>query len=81
MFSLICRHYIKGKHNKGIGFWSHDKARAHKGDMRIGKTPKKLDSICCTQRRETNADTLKQQRPIGEGDQELEKRLVWEELI
>jgi hypothetical protein len=27
--------------------------------MRIGKTPKKLDSICCPQCRETNADTLK----------------------
>jgi hypothetical protein len=27
--------------------------------MRIGKTPKKLASICCPQRRETNADTLK----------------------
>jgi hypothetical protein len=35
------------------------KARAHKGDTRIGKTPKKLDSICCRQRRETKADTLK----------------------
>jgi hypothetical protein len=49
--------------------------------MRIGKTPKKLDSICCPQCREANADTLKRQRPIGEGDQELEKRLVPEELI
>jgi hypothetical protein len=48
--------------------------------MRIGKTPKKLDSICCSQHRETNADTLKQLRPIGEGDQELEKKLVQEEL-
>jgi hypothetical protein len=49
--------------------------------MRIGKSPKKLDSICCPQRRETKADTLKQLRPIGEGDQEeLEKRLVREEL-
>jgi hypothetical protein len=28
-----------------------------------------------------HAQTLKQQRPIGEGDQELEKRLVGEELI
>jgi hypothetical protein len=28
--------------------------------MRIGKTPKKLDSICCTQCRETKADTLKE---------------------
>jgi hypothetical protein len=37
---------------------------------------KKLDSICCPQHRETEADTLKQLRPIGEGDQELEKRLV-----
>jgi hypothetical protein len=27
--------------------------------MRIGKTPKKLASICCLQRRETKADTLK----------------------
>jgi hypothetical protein len=66
---------------KGIGLWSHDNARAHKGGMRIGKTPKKWDSIFCPQCRETNADTLKRQRPIGEGDQELEKRLVWEELI
>jgi hypothetical protein len=48
--------------------------------MRIGKTPKKLDNICCPQRRETKADTLKQLRPIGEGDQEIEKRLVREEL-
>jgi hypothetical protein len=48
--------------------------------MGIGKIPKKLDSICCPQRRETKADTLKQLRPIGEGDQELEERLVQEEL-
>jgi hypothetical protein len=27
--------------------------------MRIGKTPKKLVSICCPQCRETKADTLK----------------------
>jgi hypothetical protein len=54
--------------------------RAHKGDMRIGKTLQKLDSICCPQRRETNADTLKQLRPIGEWDQELEKKLDQEEL-
>jgi hypothetical protein len=27
--------------------------------MRIGKTPKKLASICCPQRREIKADTLK----------------------
>jgi hypothetical protein len=48
--------------------------------MRIGKTPKKLDSICCLQHRVTKADTLKQLRLIGEGDQEQEKRLVQEEL-
>jgi hypothetical protein len=48
--------------------------------MRIGKTPKILDSICCPQCRQTKADTLKQLRPIGEGDQKLEKRLVREEL-
>jgi hypothetical protein len=57
----------------GLDFDHMIKARAHKGDMRIGKTPKKLDS---PQHRETNADTLKRLRPIGEGDQELEKRLV-----
>jgi hypothetical protein len=56
------------------------KARAHKGGVRIGKTPKKLASICCPQRRETKADTLKQLRPIGKGDQELEKRLDQKEL-
>jgi hypothetical protein len=48
--------------------------------MRIGKTPKKLDSISCPQCRETKADTLKQLRPIGEGNQELEKRLVQDKL-
>jgi hypothetical protein len=56
------------------------KRESTQGGMRIGKTPKKLDSICCPQRRETEADTLKQLRPIGEGDQELEKRLDQEEL-
>jgi hypothetical protein len=61
---------------RGLDFEFMLKARAHKGGMRIGKTPKKLDSICCPQRRESKADTLKQLRPIGEGDQELEKRLV-----
>jgi hypothetical protein len=48
--------------------------------MRISKIPKKLDSICCPQCRESKADTLKQLRPIEEGDQELEKRLDEEEL-
>jgi hypothetical protein len=54
--------------------------RAHKGGVRIDKTPQKLDSICCPQLRETKADILKQLRPIGEGDQELEKRLDEKEL-
>jgi hypothetical protein len=64
-----------------IELWSHDKARAHKGGMRIGKKPKKHDSIWSPQCKGTNAETLKQQRPIGDGDQELEKRLVREESI
>jgi hypothetical protein len=34
------------------------KARAHKGDMRIGKTPKKLASICCLQCRETKVELI-----------------------
>jgi hypothetical protein len=42
--------------------------------MRVGKTPKKLDNICCLQHRETKADSLKQLRPI-EGDQKLKKML------
>jgi hypothetical protein len=42
-----------------LDFDHRTKARAHKGDMRIGKKPKKLDSICCPQRRETKVDTLK----------------------
>jgi hypothetical protein len=35
------------------------KKTVSKGDMRIGKTLKKLNSICCPQCRETKADTLK----------------------
>jgi hypothetical protein len=50
------------------------------GKKTDGKTPKKLDSICCPQHREIKADTLKQLRPIGEEDQELEKNLVLEKL-
>jgi hypothetical protein len=61
---------------RGLNFDHKIKARAHEGDMRIGKTPENLASICCPQCRDTKADTLKQLRPIGEGDQELEKRLV-----
>jgi hypothetical protein len=64
----------------GLDFDHKIKMRAHKGDMRIGKTLKKLDSICCPQCRETKADTSEQLRPTGEGDQELEKSLVQEEL-
>jgi hypothetical protein len=55
------------------------KARAHKRDMRIGKTPKKLASICCPQCRETKADTLKATE-ASRRDQELEKRLDQKEL-
>jgi hypothetical protein len=65
---------------RGLDFDHKIKARAPKGDMRIGKTPKKLDSICCPQHRETKADTLKATEAIGEGDQELEKRLDQKEL-
>jgi hypothetical protein len=39
--------------------------------MRIGKNPQpqKRDSICCPQCKGANAETLKQQRLIGEGGQ------------
>jgi hypothetical protein len=43
----------------GLDFEHMIKAKAHRGDMRIGKTPQKLASICCSQCRETKADTLK----------------------
>jgi hypothetical protein len=43
----------------GLDFEYTIKVRAHKGDVRIGKTLKKLASICCPQHRETKADTLK----------------------
>jgi hypothetical protein len=36
----------------------------------------KLLRMSCPQCKGTDAETLKQQRPIGEGDQELEKRLA-----
>jgi hypothetical protein len=65
---------------RGLVFEHMIKVRTHKGGVRIGKTPKKPDNICCPQLRETKADALKQLRPIGEGDQELEKRLDQEEL-
>jgi hypothetical protein len=44
---------------RGLDFDHMIKARAHKGGVRIAKTPKKLDSFCCPQHRETKADTLK----------------------
>jgi hypothetical protein len=65
---------------RGLNFDHKIKASAYKGDMRIGKTPKKLASNYCLQCRESKADTLKATRPIGEGDQELEKRLDQKEL-
>jgi hypothetical protein len=44
---------------RGLDYEHMIKASAHKGGVRIGKTPKKLASICCPQHRETKADTLK----------------------
>jgi hypothetical protein len=44
---------------RGLDFEHMIKVRAHKAGVKIGKTPKKLASICCPYRRETKADTLK----------------------
>jgi hypothetical protein len=41
MFSL------KANTTRGLDYEHMIKARAHKGGVRIGKTPKKLASICC----------------------------------
>jgi hypothetical protein len=54
--------------------------RAHKGGVRIGKTPKKLDRICCPQHRETKADALKateanRRRGPGTGEKVRSKRI------
>jgi hypothetical protein len=48
--------------------------------MRIGKTPKKLDSICCPQCRETKADALKateanRRRGPGTREKVISKRI------
>jgi hypothetical protein len=56
------------------------KARAHKGGVRIGKTPKKLGSICCPQCRETKTDTLKateanRRRGLGTREKLRSKRI------
>jgi hypothetical protein len=37
MFSLICR-LFRGEHNV-VGLGSHDKGRAHMGDIGIGRKP------------------------------------------
>jgi hypothetical protein len=59
MFSLIVDIRSKANTTRGLDFDHKIKVRAHKGVARIGKTPKKLASICCPQCRETKADTLK----------------------
>jgi hypothetical protein len=41
VFSLIRGLSTKGKYSKGTGLSLHNKARAYKGSMRIGKKPKK----------------------------------------
>jgi hypothetical protein len=47
MFSLICGHKSRANTTRGLDFEHMIKARTHKGGVRIGKTPKKLASICC----------------------------------
>jgi hypothetical protein len=61
------------------GLGSHDKVRAHKGNMGIGKKPKKHDSIWGPHCRGSNTETLNLQRSMWEGDQDLEKRSVRDE--
>jgi hypothetical protein len=64
-----------------IALGSHDKVRAHTGDMEIGKKPKKHESVWCPHCRGTNTEPLKQQRSTWEGDQKLEKKSVRDESI
>jgi hypothetical protein len=53
---VVVRPYLKTKFKKSK---CGDKSKSTHGGVRIGKTPKKLASICCPQHRETKADTLK----------------------
>jgi hypothetical protein len=46
--------------------------------IKVSRVGKKLTPW---ERQNNPSCTLKQQKPIGEGDQELEKRLIQEELI
>jgi hypothetical protein len=45
--SFIIEGEIKILHERGLDYEHMIKARAHKGGVRVGKTPKKLASICC----------------------------------
>jgi hypothetical protein len=47
MFSLIVDIRSRANTTRGLDFEHMIKARAHKEGVRIGKTPKKLASICC----------------------------------
>jgi hypothetical protein len=47
MFSFICGLRSRANTTRGLDFEHMIKARAHKGGVRIGKTPKKLPSTCC----------------------------------
>jgi hypothetical protein len=47
MFSLICCIRSRANTTRELDFEHMINARAHKGGVRIGKTPKKLASICC----------------------------------
>jgi hypothetical protein len=56
------------------------KVRAHKGGVRIGKTPKTFDIIYCPQHRETKVDTLKateanRRRGLGTREKIRSKRI------
>jgi hypothetical protein len=73
MFTL---HTTSTKNNKYISL--RVAGAYHKGVMRIGKKPKKLDNICCPQRRKTKADTLKAteaNRRKGPGTREKVRRI------
>ena len=56
------------------------KALAHKGGVRIGKTPKNYIAFVALNAEKLKQIPYKQLRPIGKGEQVLEKRLDQEEL-
>jgi hypothetical protein len=71
---IVCSHsYVNFRSRENTAMWldlgSHDKGRAHMGDMGIGRKPK-IWKYLMSDSRGINKESLKQWRLTWEGDQE-----------